>query len=116
MGKKKNFGISSGFFISRPFKYNLRWGSEGTDSVRVVHPPHRNISGQYLRGFQWDISASKKKIQTPSVVPSGAGSSGPQALKSITPSREAATTSGTANGFSPDRLPLELRFGCGELS
>ena len=22
--KKKNFGISSGFFISHPFKYNLR--------------------------------------------------------------------------------------------
>ena len=82
----------------------------------MLHPPHRNISGQYLRRFQWDISVSKTKIQTPSAIPSGAGSSGPQTLKTITPSREAPTTSGTTNGLPPDRLPLELRFGCGELS
>jgi len=44
MVQKKNFDVSSGFFISHPFKPDPERHSEEMNSVRILRPfPRRNI-------------------------------------------------------------------------
>jgi hypothetical protein len=111
--KKKKPG---GFFTSRPFKYDLKYRPEGEVSARMLHLPYCNISGKCLRGAQWYVSVNQKKVQTASVVPSGAGLCGPQASTTAFFSLQTRATSGTTIILPPDRLALVFRLGCGELS
>jgi hypothetical protein len=80
--KKKNCNVSGSLFASRPFKYDLEERLEGRNSVRVLHPPHCNISGKCLGVSVTYFDEPEKKIHTPSAIPSGGGTRGTKALAS----------------------------------
>jgi hypothetical protein len=59
--KKKKLDVSTSFSVSRPLKYDLEEHPEGRDSVRVLYPPHHNISGNFLGVSATYLSAPEKK-------------------------------------------------------